>query len=56
MPLWDLFLEAIQAVSRCGRGGPHALDNDTLGGRITFHTFMAALGREPRHPEDRIEE
>ena len=44
MPLWDPFLDAIQAMSRCGRAEPHALDNVTLGEWITFHTFMAALG------------
>ena len=53
MPLWDPFLDAIQAMSRCGRAGPHALDNVTLGEWITFHTFMAALGQELRHLENR---
>jgi hypothetical protein len=48
LPLWDLFLGAIQSMPRRGRAEPHAFDNDTLGGRITFYTFMAALGRVPR--------
>ncbi|KAF8220408.1 hypothetical protein L208DRAFT_1333898 [Tricholoma matsutake] len=51
LPLWDLFREAIHSIPRPGRAGDY--DKDTLGGRITFHTFMTALGRVPRQPEDR---
>lgn len=51
LPLWDLFREAIHSIPRPGRAEDY--DKDTLGGRITFHTFMTALGRVPRQPEDR---
>jgi hypothetical protein len=50
LPLWDLFLGGIQSIPRPGHTGPY--DDDTLGGRITFHSFMAALGRVPRRLKD----
>jgi hypothetical protein len=47
MPLRTLFLGAVQSISL-----PGDYDKETLGGRITFNTFMAALGRVPRRLED----
>ena len=45
IPLWRLVYKANKSV-------PYSYEKDydysTLGGHITFHTFMVTLGREPR--------
>ena len=46
IPLWDLFYDGFKSIPHRGRRGDY--DYDTLGGNITFHKFMAALGQEPR--------
>ena len=48
LPLWRLFNSAFnlrQEISFQDHAEPY--DNETLGGRITFHTFMATLKRTP---------
>lgn len=46
MPLWKLFRDAF--VSAPEGATTESYDMNTYGGRVTFQTFMGALGRNPR--------
>jgi hypothetical protein len=48
LPLWNLFVDAVQAMPRPGRAVLPGFDHETLGGCLTFDTFMATIGRVPR--------
>jgi hypothetical protein len=50
MPLWRLFRKGVLSVPDSSLSETE-YDYSTLGGHITFHTFMAVLEREPRKLE-----